>query len=71
MPDDELKLLWDRHALAKVWGKGQSLHHWTVLTNHMPDAANIPAGLCGGTHSEIIRRSEEGAKKMLLKIHLA
>lgn len=56
---DELKLLWDKAYTGEgLWGKGQSLITGQYMTNHMPDAANIPASLCGGTF-----RSSGGRKR--------
>ncbi|KAG9554690.1 WLM domain-containing protein, partial [Aureobasidium melanogenum] len=56
---DELKLLWDKTYTGEgLWGKGQSLITGQYMTNHMPDAANIPASLCGGTF-----RSSGGRKR--------
>lgn len=56
---DELKLLWDKAYTGEgLWGKGQSLITGQYMTNHMPEAANIPASLCGGTF-----RSSGGRKR--------
>ncbi|KAI4747224.1 WLM-domain-containing protein [Aureobasidium sp. EXF-12298] len=56
---DELKLLWDKAYTGEgLWGKGQSLITGKYMTNHMPDAADIPASLCGGTF-----RSSGGRKR--------
>ncbi|KAG9593307.1 WLM domain-containing protein, partial [Aureobasidium melanogenum] len=56
---DELKLLWDKAYTGEgLWGKGQSLVTGQYMTNHMPEAANIPASLCGGTF-----RSSGGRKR--------
>jgi len=56
---DELKVLWDKAYTGEgLWGKGQSLITGQYMTNHMPEAANIPASLCGGTF-----RSSGGRKR--------
>ena len=56
---DELKVLWNRMYTGEgLWGKGQSLITGQYMTNHMPEAANIPASLCGGTF-----RSSGGRKR--------
>jgi hypothetical protein len=56
---DELKVLWDKTYTGEgLWGKGQSLITGLYMTNHMPEAANAPANLCGGTF-----RSSGGRKR--------
>ncbi|KAI4816163.1 WLM-domain-containing protein [Aureobasidium sp. EXF-8845] len=56
---DELKVLWDKTYTGEgLWGKGQSLITGLYMTNHMPEAANAPASLCGGTF-----RSSGGRKR--------
>ncbi|KAK6000345.1 hypothetical protein QM012_003977 [Aureobasidium pullulans] len=56
---DELKVLWDKAYTGEgLWGKGQSLITGQYMTNHMPEAANVPASLCGGTF-----RSSGGRKR--------
>ncbi|KAH0356414.1 WLM domain-containing protein, partial [Aureobasidium melanogenum] len=56
---DELKVLWDKAYTGEgLWGKGQSLITGQYMNNHMPEAANIPASLCGGTF-----RSSGGRKR--------
>ncbi|KAH0368608.1 WLM domain-containing protein, partial [Aureobasidium melanogenum] len=56
---DELKVLWDKAYTGEgLWGKGQSLITGQYMTNHMPEAADIPASLCGGTF-----RSSGGRKR--------
>ncbi|CAD0082278.1 unnamed protein product [Aureobasidium vineae] len=56
---DELKVLWDKAYTGEgLWGKGQSLITGNYMTNHMPEAANAPASLCGGTF-----RSSGGRKR--------
>ncbi|KAG9693910.1 WLM domain-containing protein, partial [Aureobasidium melanogenum] len=56
---DELKVLWDKAYTGEgLWGKGQSLITGQYMTNHMPEAANTPASLCGGTF-----RSSGGRKR--------
>ncbi|KAH0356115.1 WLM domain-containing protein, partial [Aureobasidium melanogenum] len=56
---DQLKVLWDKAYTGEgLWGKGQSLITGQYMTNHMPEAANIPASLCGGTF-----RSSGGRKR--------
>ncbi|KAI4715588.1 WLM-domain-containing protein [Aureobasidium sp. EXF-10727] len=56
---DELKVLWDKAYTGEgLWGKGQSLITGQYMTNHMPEAANAPASLCGGTF-----RSSGGRKR--------
>jgi hypothetical protein len=56
---DKLKVLWDKAYTGEgLWGKGQSLITGLYMTNHMPEAANAPASLCGGTF-----RSSGGRKR--------
>jgi len=56
---DELKVLWNKAYTGEgLWGKGQSLISGQYMTNHMPEAANAPANLCGGTF-----RSSGGRKR--------
>lgn len=56
---DELKVLWNKMYTGEgLWGKGQSLITGQYMTNHMPEAANVPASLCGGTF-----RSSGGRKR--------
>jgi hypothetical protein len=56
---DELKVLWDKTYTGEgLWGKGQSLITGLYMNNHMPEAADAPASLCGGTF-----RSSGGRKR--------
>lgn len=56
---DELRALWSKEYTGEgLWGKGQSLVTGQYMTNHMPEAANAPANLCGGTY-----RSSGGRKR--------
>ncbi|KAI5246159.1 WLM-domain-containing protein [Aureobasidium subglaciale] len=56
---DELKVLWNKAYTGEgLWGKGKSLITGLYMTNHMPEAANAPANLCGGTF-----RSSGGRKR--------
>lgn len=56
---DELKLLWDKQYSGEgLWGRGQTLLSGRYSTDHMPEAADAPANLCGGTY-----RSRRGKKR--------
>jgi hypothetical protein len=56
---DELQVLWSKAYTGEgLWGKGQSLITGLYTTTHMPEAANAPANLCGGTF-----RSSGGRKR--------
>ncbi|KAI5204187.1 WLM-domain-containing protein [Aureobasidium subglaciale] len=65
---DELKILWDKAYTGEgLWGKGKSLITGQYMTNHMPEAANAPANLCGGTFRSSggrKRRRKEGDSKI-------
>lgn len=56
---DELKGLWDRKYNGEgLWGRGQTLLSGRYSTDHMPEAAEAPSNLCGGTY-----RSRGGRKR--------
>jgi len=56
---DELKALWARNYTGEgLWGRGQTLLSGRYTNDHMPDAAEAPSNLCGGTY-----RSRGGKKR--------
>lgn len=56
---DELKDLWNRKYTGEgLWGRGRGLLDGRFSNDHMPEAADTPANLCGGTY-----RSRGGRKR--------
>ena len=48
---DEMKELWDKKYEGEgLWGRGLDLMNGQVVYDRMPDSADIPAHLCGGTY---------------------
>ena len=57
---DQMKGLWAKKYEGEgVWGRGQNLTSGQFVHDHMPDNADIPEHLCGGTY----RRGRGGGRK--------
>lgn len=48
---DQMKELWTKKYRGEgLWGRGQDLTNGAFVHDHMPDNADIPEHLCGGTY---------------------
>lgn len=69
----QLRELWQRGYTGEgIWGRGQTLYDGQYTADAMPDAADMPEHLCGGTYRRVRKRkpqlsSAEQRERCILK----